>query len=287
MASRTLVKPLSSAARDHLTQLEKRWNGSIHLNMLSSPLRKCCVTSKVVPSALMVLLKAVALPPATPTAPPSTSTPSSDPLSNKKLAQAGEGIVMLPDKLLHPKFVPPKLGKGIWVTLDSRIYSHLAKRGSWKISNPRAALLEGMEELIWLQLGERVVQECQLLVDRFGDKKRLDLISSCNPTAERVGYTIRLPTQQQGQGKQEESLSANPIFSPEFKDQRQKERFITAIHLLASIGNQSEQPSLNPKYGVKQSNITLPLGIALYRLHLWTHSLTTTVDDGKKQQSKA
>ncbi|SPO29482.1 uncharacterized protein UTRI_04787_B [Ustilago trichophora] len=257
--------------------------------MLSSPLRKCCVTSKIVPSALMVLLKAVTLPP-----PPSTLSPtaSSTLPAKKNPTQAGDLVVMLPDKLLHPKFVPPKLGKGIWLTLDSRIYSHLAKRGSWKSLNSKATLLGGMEELIWFQLGERVVQECQLLVDRFGEHKRLDLIGRLEEGAAEgcegtMGYSIWL-TKGKGQVESEEQtrLGANPIFSPKFKQESQKERFITAIHRLASIGN-NEEARLEAKYGVKHSNITLPLGIALYRLHLWTQSLATTAVDGKQQQSKS
>lgn len=257
------MSPLTTAAKTHLTSLEKRWSSSIHLNMLSTPLRKCIVTSKVLPTSLLVQLKAITLPPISPG------------LSSSIQAQNKSRIVMLPDQILHPKYAPKKVGKGIWFTLDPSIYSQLEKRGSYRILNPKANVVRGMEGLIWRQLGERVLQELELILERFQGRKRVDLIhpkkeKEEEEEGENVSFSIRMEME----GEREEArLGAVPSFVPKFADETQKERFEAGVKRLATLSGAGE---LKEVYRVKQSSLTAPLGVALYRLHLWTRTKPTT-----------
>ncbi|CBQ68579.1 conserved hypothetical protein [Sporisorium reilianum SRZ2] len=252
MASRT-IHPLTTAAQTHLTALETRWAGSLHLQMLSFPLRKCIVTQKVLPTSLMFQLKPFPLPPS----PPSPSK------------KAQERIVMLPNQILHPKYACRKLGRGVWCTLDARVLGAMLERGSWKIVSARAEMGREMGALVWTQLGERVVQEAHVLAERFSGRKRLDLFH-VQEDAAKVSFAIRMsrasastPTLQRQQH------AGTTIFEPVFKDPDQAERFETAIHALTpSLAQEAAQDGT--VFFAKQSHITAPLGIALYRLNMWT-----------------
>lgn len=304
MAAPRVAQPLVGAARDHLLTLEKQWAGSVHLNMLSTPLRKCIVTSKVLPTALMLQLKAVHLPPALPDRSLSPSSCSSnadaDSHSTSKPKRKSERerergrVVILPDQILHSQFAPRKAGKGAWVTLDPRIYAHLHKRGSYKLLNPKAVLMDAMDELIWTQLGERVVQEAHLLAEQFQGRTKIDLVHSWplagteqshpNETMP-ISFTVDLNSSSSS-GAQEAVWDPTPLFAPRFKDQAQMERFAAAIRMLGSLGD--GHPSTGAQYRVKKSNVTAPLGVALYRLQLWSQSTSPTAldPDGKATQSK-
>ncbi len=84
-----------------------------------------------------------------------------------------------------------------------------------------------------------------------------------------------------------------PVFRPQFKDQDQTRRFEEAIRGFAAY---NELGAKAKDFTVRQSHITVPLGIALYRLHLWSQSIPSSppasVDQekgpakGKGNQSK-
>ncbi|KAJ1034734.1 hypothetical protein NDA13_000989 [Ustilago tritici] len=260
MASR-VVKPLSVTAATSLTNLEKKWTCSFHLSMLASPLRKCIVTSKLVPTCLLFQLKAVTLPSLPSRVPPKTNSAQGD----------REQIVMLPDQILHPKYISKRVGKGIWLTLNPGVYAQLERKGMHQMLNPKAGLVGGLQELVWRQLGERVVQETELVLALFAGRKRIDLITEGEKGEKgeigQVSYTIQI-----GEGSGEGELGANTIFVPKFADEEQKSRFEERLRALAKLsgveGAKGEQV-----YGVKQRQVTAPLAVALYRLQLWTRSL--------------
>ncbi len=161
MSSSRVTTPLSGPAKAYLANLEKRWSGSLHLTMLATPLRKCIVTSKILPTSLLVQLKAIS---------PSFSYFSYRPAASsaKGSIVGGSRVVMLPDQILHPSYVPKKVGKGVWLTLDPRIFAQLEKKAAYKVLNSKATLVKGTERLIAKQLGERVVQEVMLLRESLG-----------------------------------------------------------------------------------------------------------------------
>ncbi|KAJ1597061.1 hypothetical protein NDA14_004476 [Ustilago hordei] len=254
MASR-VVNPLSVTTATSLTKLEKKWTCSFHLSMLASPLRKCIVTSKLVPTCLLFQLKVVTLPSLSSGVPPKTNSAQGD----------RERIVMLPDQILHPKYIPKRVGKGIWLTLNPGVYAQLERKGMHKMLNPKAGLVGGLQELVWRQLGERVVQETELVLALFAGRKRIDLITEGGQCA--VSYTIQI-----GEGSGEGELGANTIFVPKFADEEQKNRFEERLRALAKLSG-VEGAKAEQVYGVKQRQVTAPLAVALYRLQLWTRSL--------------
>ena len=212
----------------------------------------------------MVQLKAVTLT----SLPPNSFTSSSPlpPATKGRKTQELEKIVLLPDRILHPQFHPRKVGKGIWLTLDARVYAQLGKKAAYKALNNRAVLMDGMEGLVWEQLGERCVQEVELLVERFAARKRIDLILGVGEVGKCL-FTIRLD-------ESEDEVSECTVFTPNFKDEAQKERFKNAIQKLASIGREQGEVAGKGKgeYRFRQSNITVGLGVALYRLKMWSRS---------------
>ncbi|SNX85773.1 uncharacterized protein MEPE_04482 [Melanopsichium pennsylvanicum] len=272
-----ILKPLSQAARHHLATLEKQWQASLHLKMLATPLRKCVVTQKVLPTALMIQFKAVPLP-SIPLNPSShIASSSSSNVSTMVKSSMGERVMMLPNQVLHPQYVPRKTGKGLWFTLDQRVFFQFERRGSWKILNSRAILGAGMEKLLHVQLGERVCQEVELLVERFSGRAKLDLILRKNDdiAQDQIGFTIRCSETEQEKA-QRTNLGSIPVFVPMFREESQMQRFSTAIQQLVSIGKCDKEAEKNmqtdKEFKIRRTNVTVPLGIALYRLALWSDS---------------
>uniref|UniRef100_V5GEX6 Uncharacterized protein n=2 Tax=Kalmanozyma brasiliensis (strain GHG001) TaxID=1365824 RepID=V5GEX6_KALBG len=236
--------------------------------MLAAPLRKCIVTSRILPTSLMLQLKPVTLPNST------TAIPS------KSKRAGSERIVMLPDQILHPKFARKKPDKGLWVTLDPRVYAQLHKKASYKIVSSEATLLAGMEELVERQLAERVVQEAELLERRFRGRRRLDLFDASGE-GEDWAFSIQIAAKgEKGRDDDAGVLGTKPSFKPTFKDVAQADRFRSAMRGLTPGETSAEsKPDGNATveyaekvYRARRSHLTAPLGIALYRLKMWTSS---------------
>lgn len=241
---------LAAARLSDLTSLQTRWLASPHLSMLSHPLRKCIVTSKTLPTSLMFALKPITLPPS-------------------PISKSGQDrIVMLPDSILHPAKAKRKRGKGVWVTLDPRVCKRLVEKGAWKAVYSKAIVGKGMDELVWWQLGERVVQELEVLVERFGERRRLDLIEEEDGSGtEESGWAIHI---QRDAGETEHS-SERQTFTPQFQDTAQAEKFHNTLRkLIPPPQHLAQATAALPIYRVKESHITAPLGVALYRLNMWT-----------------
>lgn len=230
-----MAVPLCASARTHLAALERRWAGSLHLAMLATPLRKCIVTTKVLPTALMVQLKPLRLPPA----------PGS--------AKSNSTEIMMPDHILHPKFKQPRKGKGCWISIHAGILEHARKRGVYKMVSNAALMLPSTRELVGKQLEERVVQELQLLESHFAHGRNGPFTTKeAHQTAFEISHHA--------------SHATHPVFHPDFTHESHKAEF---KHLLAKIAHTSDTNTL----AVRRSPVTIPLGVALYRLQLWTSSL--------------
>ncbi|GAA5958672.1 hypothetical protein JCM10213_008030 [Rhodosporidiobolus nylandii] len=118
--------------------------------MLSSPLRRCLLTNKVLPSDLLIRFELVR--------PPSSSSPSSS-----------SRLFLMPSGLLHSRFdaLNRARGKSLWVTCWKEAVSVLAKKGSYKRIN-QAAHLEPTTAVsrVHAQLAQRVVQEVEMFAER-------------------------------------------------------------------------------------------------------------------------
>ncbi|GAA5852067.1 hypothetical protein JCM8547_000147 [Rhodosporidiobolus lusitaniae] len=118
--------------------------------MLSSPLRRCLLTNKVLPSDLLIRFEFVR-------PPPTSSLPSSSRLS------------LSPSGILHPRFDAHHRarGKGMWVTCWKEAIEALAKKGSYKRVHQSAHLDASTAALrVHSQLARRVVQEAEMLAER-------------------------------------------------------------------------------------------------------------------------
>lgn len=143
--------------------------------------------------------------------------------------------------------------------------------GSYKGVHPKAVIVEGLDGLVEKELGERVIQEAELLRERFGGRKKgCDFVLRQNKTEVEEqdgseGYRICLDTREESAGK--------TVFTPRFPEDRQRNRLKEALESLLPPQGDSKAREV---YRMKQSHITAPLGIALYRLNLWTRSLALT-----------
>ncbi|GAA5916467.1 hypothetical protein JCM6882_006466 [Rhodosporidiobolus microsporus] len=118
--------------------------------MLSSPLRRCLLTNKVLPTDLLVKFALVRPPP----------IPFSSPSNRMHLVPSG---------LLHPRFDPHHRtrGKGGWVTCWKDAVEALAHKGSYKRLDSSAFLDPSTAVArVHSQLARRAVQEVDMFAER-------------------------------------------------------------------------------------------------------------------------
>ncbi|PWY97221.1 hypothetical protein BCV70DRAFT_195845 [Testicularia cyperi] len=270
--------PLTAAAKRYLSTLEAQWSGSIHLRMLGAPIRKCGVTNKAAPASLLFQIKSVTLPPTQ----PFLSKALSDGTSEAQ-PKNPEGNLILPDRILHPKYAAKKPGKGMWITLSPTILQQLYLRGTYKMLNPKATLPPELGVLVHTQLGERVIQEVELLRSFLASPPE----QSADLTAEeqtppshpqpRLSFTLStdIPAQDDPSTEQDTSMSHSlPLqFRPLLASEAQHQRLCDA---LSGLPRFKTSPSSSTLYSFPEIQHTANLGIALYRLHLWTRTPNQT-----------
>lgn len=247
-------KPLTGAARQILDRLHLKWSSSLYLNMLGTPLRTCVVSGSTMPTALMLQLKCVEIRDKT------ASVPTNE-------------YVMLPNHLLHPHFAWQKKGKGMWVTLDPRMLARLEQLRNYKMLNPRAQISDGFASLVHNQLSQRVAQEVQLLQRKPDSMSAVKSFETQQET-ERYIDTLREQIQENDLPSFVLSLTsltntpdpcsgttAPPLmFQPQLFNEEHQEHLASLLSPHAAFHVFPAIPA------------TAPLGIALYRLHLWTRS---------------
>lgn len=79
---------------------------------------------------------------------------------------------ILPDAILHPQFAQKKLGRGMWICNDQRVYQRLVERRTWETHTEMhraiasdASISPRLPMLLTHQFQERLVQEVQLLCE--------------------------------------------------------------------------------------------------------------------------
>ncbi|GAA5988594.1 hypothetical protein JCM10908_003633 [Rhodotorula pacifica] len=147
------------------------------LRILSSPLRRCMLTNKVLPCDTMLRFQLTRPPPST--EPPSTGRNKAD--------RTKQQLLLEPSKVLHPRFDPAAAGsggqttgKGLWVTCWSEAVEALAKKGSYKRLHPSASMSDPalLSAQIHSQLARRVVQEVEMLAERIKSWPAAGLVAS-------------------------------------------------------------------------------------------------------------
>ncbi|GAA5852886.1 hypothetical protein JCM9279_006214 [Rhodotorula babjevae] len=131
--------------------------GDVNLRILSSPLRRCLLTNKVLPCEMMVRFELTR--PPSPTS-SSTSSPSR--------------LVLQPSRILHPRFEDRlsrqgSTGKAMWVTCWSDAVAVLAQKGSYKRLNSSATMLPppAVTAHVHSLLARRVAHEAELVAERI------------------------------------------------------------------------------------------------------------------------
>ena len=84
------------------------------------------------------------------------------------------GTYLLPDRVLHPRFAPRKTGLGMWALCHHEVIARLSGPGAHKqyLNRTRSEVLPDLQELVYLQLCQRVEQELVLLHERLRGKNR-------------------------------------------------------------------------------------------------------------------
>ncbi|PFH52529.1 hypothetical protein AMATHDRAFT_1936 [Amanita thiersii Skay4041] len=125
---------------------ERRWWANPYLRMLSSPIRKCIVTNRYLPSDFLVRLGPVQLP----------TTCFTD---NKPAA------VLIPDGLQHTKFTARRVGPAAYVLCSQEAVASIKERGRVQVRGqlPHPRIAQHIVHLLRL----RVLQELELLVEQL------------------------------------------------------------------------------------------------------------------------
>lgn len=187
---RPVVTPPTRRTEDdgingRLEALEDELRGNPNLVILSSALRRCMISNKILPRDMMLQLKSVHLPereskgeakgedPA-PSASPSHSLDDLKidlvALARKTANEATPREVILPANLLHPSINPPKPGRSTYVTLSRPALEDLILSGKVNIlkrSSKTTRIPNRLVGIVSMQLRRRVVQEADIL--RRGD----------------------------------------------------------------------------------------------------------------------
>ncbi|KAE8227350.1 hypothetical protein CF319_g165 [Tilletia indica] len=139
-----LVNPMSPAFLK-IVEEERHWEANPWMHMLSSPLRRCCVSKSVLPTDLLLCFK------------------------QASVTRPGTSIAktyILPDRILHTKFAMIKPGKGIWVLSSKSMIDEFLQTRAYRRQSSTGEPPEHLMEMINHQLRQRVLQEAELLTEK-------------------------------------------------------------------------------------------------------------------------
>ncbi|KAE8215709.1 hypothetical protein CF327_g1065 [Tilletia walkeri] len=139
-----LVNPMSPAFLK-IVEEERHWEANPWMHMLSSPLRRCCVSKSVLPTDLLLCFK------------------------QASVTRPGTSIAktyILPDRILHTKFAMIKPGKGIWVLSSKSMIDEFLQTCAYRRQSSTGEPPEHLMEMINHQLRQRVLQEAELLTEK-------------------------------------------------------------------------------------------------------------------------
>ncbi|KAH9071697.1 hypothetical protein EDB83DRAFT_269792 [Lactarius deliciosus] len=134
--------------RREMTAEEREWYANPYLRMLSTPLRKCSMSSRYLPSDFMVRLSVKRL--------PSPRTGSKRP-----------SYVLVPDGLQHPKFKGLDSRRGHYIVCRRAVIQEFDKRKCHRRILSTIGQFSSLPEYIGHLLRLRILQELELLTARL------------------------------------------------------------------------------------------------------------------------
>ncbi|KAF9557239.1 hypothetical protein CPC08DRAFT_56823 [Agrocybe pediades] len=149
--SQTKPGAVDTNLEDSPRQMKKEefgWFGNPYLRMLSSPIRNCLVTKRLVPSDLLIRL--VGMRPTTSRVPEGRKVPAK----------------LVPDGLLHPKYANRRVSGGCYVLCWRGAVRRLEKSGYKRVST-ELTIPTNLEQHIAHLLRVRILQEFELLAERL------------------------------------------------------------------------------------------------------------------------
>ncbi|TDL29698.1 hypothetical protein BD410DRAFT_36585 [Rickenella mellea] len=155
-------RPLYEDAPREMTEQERRWWSSPYLRMLASPVRKCILTRRFLPSDFLLRLAIVRM--------------RSSRISARK-------TLLVPDGLQNSKFKGRILGEGRYVLCWKDAIESLVERGIFKRLSHNFSIHSLFCEQIGHNLRLRVLQELELLEERVRTAPR---IFAGNPALSRL-----------------------------------------------------------------------------------------------------
>ncbi|KDQ29152.1 hypothetical protein PLEOSDRAFT_1063918 [Pleurotus ostreatus PC15] len=140
-----------------MTKEERKWWADPYLRMIGSPLRKCTLTDRYLPSDFLIRL-----------APMKISKALQD--SNSKLNKTTRMLV--PDGLEHPRFKTRKSGKSGYVICWKDAVAQMLERKSYRQILPKVPVHSLLIPQIEHLLRVRILQEFALLSERLQSNPR-------------------------------------------------------------------------------------------------------------------
>ncbi|KAH9049015.1 hypothetical protein EDB84DRAFT_1261558 [Lactarius hengduanensis] len=134
--------------RREMTAEEREWYANPYLRMLSTPIRRCSMSSRYLPSDFMVRLSVKRLP-------------------SPRTGSKQSSYVLVPDGLQHPKFKGLDSRKGHYIVCRRAVIKEFDKRKSYRRVLSAIGQFSSLPEYIGHLLRLRILQELELLAARL------------------------------------------------------------------------------------------------------------------------
>ncbi|KAI9467231.1 hypothetical protein BJY52DRAFT_1201561 [Lactarius psammicola] len=135
--------------RREMTTEEREWYANPYLRMLSTPMRKCSLSLRYLPSDFMVRLSVKRLP-------------------SPRAGSKRPSYTLVPDGIQHPKFKGLDSRKGHYLVCRRPAIQEFDRRGNYRrILSATIKLPSSLPEYIGHLLRLRILQELQLLAERL------------------------------------------------------------------------------------------------------------------------
>lgn len=206
--------------RREMTAEEREWYANPYLRMLSTPIRRCSLSSRYLPSDFMVRLSVKRL--------PSPRTGSKRP-----------SYTLVPDGLHHPKFKGLDSRKGHYVVCRRAAMQEFDRRGTYRrILSATTRLSSSLPEYIGHLLRLRILQELELLADRLQARPQC---AAASPLLRRLTWK-ELSAIRAGKPVQDGDAAAILVVPPLNRDPATRERPLPNASPLPEL--LSDQPTM-------------------------------------------
>ncbi|KAH8988607.1 hypothetical protein EDB92DRAFT_2054538 [Lactarius akahatsu] len=241
--------------RREMTAEEREWYANPYLRMLSTPIRRCSMSSRYLPSDFMVRFSVKRLP-------------------SPRTASKRPSYVLVPDGLQHPKFKGLDSRKGYYVVCRRAVMKEFDKRKCYRRILSAIGQFSSLPEYISHLLRLRILQELELLAARLQARPQC---AADSPLLRRLTWK-ELSAIRAGKPVQDEDAVAILVVPPLNRDPATKKRPLPNASPLPELLSEHPTtklkrvplplstmcPALSPEDQQGFSDLVTPMKVPLY-----------------------